>query len=61
MTRARLLGQQETRGERCRERASEAEFPRREDGWALDEGGQQVLEGLQRQECTGAFSVRSRQ
>ena len=30
---------------------------RREEVWAPEEGGQQDLEGLQRQECIGVMSV----
>ena len=48
MTRTRLLGQQEKGGERSTQRAREAGPPRREEGWAPEEGGQQVLEGLWR-------------
>ena len=40
-----LLGQQE-RGEKNREIARDAGPPRREESWATEEGGQQILEGL---------------
>ena len=41
-------GRQVRRGEGNREKAREAGPPRREEGWAPEEGGQWALKGLQR-------------
>ena len=48
-----------TGGERNRERVRDAGPLRREEGYAAEQGGQRVLEGLRRQECIGTFNVYS--
>ena len=49
------------KAERSRERAREAGSLRREKGWTPEEGGQQVLEGLWRQQCIVTLIAYSRQ
>ena len=70
MSMTRLLGQQErgARESESKERAREAGPPRREEGWAPEEGqrvleglGLGLAEGLRKQEYIGALSVYCRQ